>query len=172
MFDQDQGLHLARETVQAAQRLSLGGQPVSLATAESLTGGLLGQLICSIPGASEVYRGGVISYATDLKAQLLGVDAQLLDQRGAVDPDVALAMAAGARRVCSATYALATTGVAGPAPADGKPVGRVYLALVGPGQLAICQEHSFEGDRQQIRLQAALAALSLLKGSLEAALPQ
>src|SRR5262249_24538664 len=93
----------------------------TVAVAESLTGGLLGAAITTVPGASVVFRGGVIAYATDLKAALLGVPAALLAERGAVDPDVAGAMAAGVARRLGATAGGATTGVAGPGPADRQP---------------------------------------------------
>ncbi|WP_421083438.1 CinA family protein [Rothia nasimurium] len=142
------------------------GQAALLATAESLTGGMVGSLLCSVPGASAVYRGGVISYATEVKASVLGVDADLLAERGAVDPDVALAMAAGAARVCGADYGVATTGAAGPEPADGKPVGRVYLAVSGiRGQVVL--EKNYRGSRAEIRAQAARDALILLADVLE-----
>ena len=89
-------------------------RPVQVATAESLTGGDVGGAICTVPGASAYYRGGVISYAYEVKARVLGVDAQLLATEGAVNPEVAAQMAAGAARVCGADYAVSTTGVAGP----------------------------------------------------------
>ena len=87
-------------------------RPVQVATAESLTGGDVGGAICTVPGASAYYRGGVISYAYEVKARVLGVDAQLLATEGAVNPEVAAQMAAGAARVCGADYAVSTTGVA------------------------------------------------------------
>ena len=102
-------------------------RPVQVATAESLTGGDVGGAICTVPGASAYYRGGVISYAYEVKARVLGVDAQLLATEGAVNPEVAAQMAAGAARVCGADYAVSTTGVAGPDPADGQPVGTVFI---------------------------------------------
>lgn len=136
-----------------------------LATAESLTGGMVGQLICTVPGASAVYRGGVISYATEVKADVLGVPADLLAEHGAVDPDVALAMAAGTARVCGADYGVATTGAAGPEPCDGKPVGRVYLAVFGPAGSRVA-EKNYTGGRAEIRGQAAYDALLLLTESV------
>lgn len=156
--DSDQGPlgDVAIELVTVATRSAC-----SLATAESLTGGMVGQLICTVPGASAVYRGGVISYATEVKAQVLGVSASLLAERGAVDPDVALAMAAGTARVCGADYGVATTGAAGPEPCDGKPVGRVYLAVFGPG-VSRSVEKNYAGGRAEIRACAARDALLLL----------
>lgn len=119
---------LAAEVVHALSRAG-----ATVATAESLTGGLLGAALTSVPGASAVYRGGVVAYATDLKHRLLGVDAGLLAERGAVDPVVAEAMARGAQTRLGADYGLATTGVAGPDPQDGHRVGTVWLGVAGAG---------------------------------------
>ena len=104
----------------------------TLAVAESLTGGLLAATLVDVPGASRVFRGGLIVYATDLKATLAGVPAELLAARGPVDPDVAVALARGARERCGADWGLATTGVAGPEPQDGAAVGTVFVAVAGP----------------------------------------
>ena len=104
----------------------------TLAVAESLTGGLLAATIVDVPGASRVFRGGLVVYATDLKNRLAGVPAELLAERGAVDPDVATALALGARERCLADWGLGTTGVAGPDPQDGNAVGTAYVACVGP----------------------------------------
>ncbi|MCI2266391.1 CinA family protein [Sediminivirga luteola] len=150
---------------------TLGGRGLSLGVAESLTGGLLAARIVAVPGASAVFRGGVVSYATDLKHAILGVEASLLASRGAVDPDVARAMARGARHVLGADLALATTGVAGPEPQDGQPVGRVFVAVAGllaPGTDAgeWVRRLDLGGNRQQIREAAVTAALELLVGLL------
>ena len=107
---------------------------LTIAVAESLTGGLLVAELIGVPGASKVVSGGVVAYNTALKHTLLGVDAALLASRGAVDPDVAAAMADGVRRACAidgvpASIGLSTTGVAGPDPQDGKPVGTVFVAV-------------------------------------------
>src|SRR6266480_3056648 len=91
----------------------------TLAVAESLTGGLLAATLVDVPGASKAFRGGLVVYATDLKHRLAGVPESLLAERGPVDPDVALALAAGARHACGADWGLATTGVAGPEPQGG-----------------------------------------------------
>jgi nicotinamide-nucleotide amidase len=139
----------------------------TLAVAESLTGGLLAATIVDVPGASTVFRGGLIVYATDLKRELAGVPGDLLAQRGPVDPDVALALADGARRVCVADWGLATTGVAGPDPQDGIPVGTVYLACRGPGGGEV-RGITLDGDRPLIRAGAVAAALDLLAESLAA----
>lgn len=104
----------------------------TLAVAESLTGGLVAAEITEVPGASRAFRGSVTAYATGLKQELLGVDAGLLAARGAVDPQVAAQMAAGVRKALGADWGIATTGVAGPDPQDGQPVGTVFVAVDGP----------------------------------------
>ena len=146
-------------------RLTAAGQTV--AVAESLTGGLVCAALTEVAGASVVVRGAVVAYASDLKAQVLGVDEALLAQAVAVDPGVAEQMAAGVRSLTGATYGLATTGVAGPDPADGKPVGMVYVAMVGPGSSRVC-ELVLSGDRAAIRAQTVRAALMLLAEELAA----
>src|SRR5206468_12465437 len=103
----------------------------TLSSAESLTGGLLGAILTNVAGASATYRGGVVVYATDLKAKLLGVPEALLAARGPVDPDVAVAMAEGVRDRLDSTWGVALTGVAGPDTQGDQPVGRVYLAVAG-----------------------------------------
>ena len=134
----------------------------TVAVAESLTGGLLGAAITDVPGASEVFRGGVISYATDLKAALLGVPEDLLAARGAVDPDVAAAMADGVRRRLRAGTGAATTGVAGPDPADGKPPGTVHIAVSTGAGRPVTRELCLAGGRGEVRAATVRAALRLL----------
>ena len=146
-------------------RLTAARQTV--AVAESLTGGLVCAALTEAAGASVVVRGGVVAYASDLKAQVLGVDEVLLAQAGAVDAGVAEQMAAGVRSLTGATYGLATTGVAGPDPADGKPVGTVYVALAGPGSSRVTAL-ALSGDRAGIRAQAVRAVLTLLAEELTA----
>ena len=137
----------------------------TLAVAESLTGGLVAAALTSVPGSSAAFRGGVVSYATDLKAALLGVPSDLLDRHGAVHPEVAAAMAEGAARRLAATFGLATTGVAGPDPADGQPVGTVYIAVSGgPGTKPEVRSLALAGDRQQIRAATVAQVLDLLLG--------
>ena len=104
----------------------------TIATAESLTGGRLAALLTAVPGSSETYVGGVVSYATSLKTDLLGVSPELIAKHGVVSAECARAMATGARQVTGATYAVSTTGVAGPGPQDGVPAGTVYVAVAGP----------------------------------------
>lgn len=141
----------------------------TVAVAESLTGGLLTAALTDTPGASATVRGGLVVYATPLKASLAGVPAQLLAERGAVDPDVAVALARGARSRLGATYGLGVTGVAGPDPQDGKPVGTVFVALAGPDDEVVAQR-SLTGDRSAIRAGAVEAALDILKRECAAAI--
>jgi len=132
----------------------------TLAVAESLTGGLLGATVTAVPGVSATFRGGVTAYATETKATLLGVDPSLLATVGPVDPRVAAQMAEGARARFSATYGLATTGVAGPDPQAGHQPGEVHLAMAGPGGVQR-QRFDLDGDRDAVREQAVRAALLL-----------
>lgn len=138
----------------------------TVAVAESLTGGLLAAELVAVPGASRAFRGSVTAYATDLKASVLGVDAALLAARGAVDQDVAAQMAEGVRRLLGADYGVATTGVAGPHPQDGQPVGTVYLAVAGPGGLFGTALRLSQG-RATIRRRTVDAALDLLSDALD-----
>ena len=139
---------------------ALTGRGQTLAVAESLTGGLLAATIVDVPGASLAFRGGLVVYATELKHTLAGVPRELLDTRGPVDPDVALALAAGARHACGADWGLATTGIAGPDPQHGVPVGTVYVACAGPHHAV--RELHLSGDRPAVRHGAVTAALDLL----------
>jgi nicotinamide-nucleotide amidase len=152
----------------AAAVHSLVNRRETFATAESLTGGLVAATIVEIPGVSAVFRGGLVVYATDLKHALAGVPERLLADRGPVDPDVALALAAGARERCVADWGLATTGVAGPEPQDGIPVGLVYVAVVGPTGAAV-RELRLAGNRAEVRIKSVTAVLNLLVERLRAA---
>jgi nicotinamide-nucleotide amidase len=114
-----------------------------------------------VPGTSAVYRGGVIPYATPLKHDLLGVDADLLENEGPVDPDVALQMAGGVAERLGATWGVATTGVAGPEPQDGVPPGVVYVAVVGPAVRRV-ERLELPGERVDVRRVATEKALGLL----------
>lgn len=147
----------------AAQEViaALRAAGLTIATAESLTGGLVCVALTAVPGASAVVRGGVISYATDLKADLLGVDADLLRSRGAVDPEVARQMAHGVRRLTGSDLGVATTGVAGPDPQDGQPVGTVHVAVAGPGSIEVASL-LLPGDRAAIRRATVDHALRLV----------
>ncbi len=137
----------------------------TVAVAESLTGGLVCAALTDIPGASAVVRGGVVAYATDLKAELLGVPRRLLDRFGAVHPDVAIAMAQGVRLRLGAAFSAATTGVAGPEPQDGQPVGTVYVAVAWQGDTVV-RTVALSGDRAAVRQGAVEASLGLLLDKL------
>ncbi len=136
---------------------------LSLATAESCTGGLVSGRLTSVPGASDVFRGGVVAYSDDLKTRLLGVPEAVLREHGAVSAETAAAMARGARERLGADVALAVTGVAGPGGGTPEsPVGLVFLHAAGPeGERTV--EFSFPGDRQAIRARTAVAALHLVR---------
>ncbi|MDH2393784.1 CinA family protein [Streptomyces sp. HNM0663] len=138
----------------------------TLAVAESFTGGLVAAELTAVPGASRTFRGSVTAYATALKKDLLGVDGTLLAERGAVDPDVAAQMAAGVRRALGAGWGLATTGVAGPDPQDGAPVGTVFLAVSGPDGQEKVAALRLNGDRAEIRMESVRSVLELLFGEL------
>lgn len=140
---------------------------LTVAVAESLTGGQLAAALTAVPGASAVFRGSVTAYATDLKAAVLGVDGILLDQVGAVHGEVASQMAEGVRRVCRADIGLATTGVAGPEPQDGQPVGTVFVAVAGQegAEFEQCRFGAGDGapaqDRARIQHLSVVATLQL-----------
>ena len=158
-----EGCHPAGLPAQVVARLTAAGR--SVACAESLTGGLVCAALTSVPGASAVFRAGVVAYSASVKVTLLGVPAGLLAERGAVDPEVAAHLALGVRGLVAADYGLATTGVAGPDPADGKPVGTVYVAVAGPTVRRV-RALSLSGDREQIRAESVRAVLALLWESL------
>ncbi|BAK35123.1 hypothetical protein MLP_21090 [Microlunatus phosphovorus NM-1] len=154
---------LAAEVVTA-----LRARRETLATAESLTGGLLGATITGVPGASVVYRGGLIAYATELKATLAGVSADTLAEDGPVAESTAAQLASGAAGACGADWGLATTGVAGPDSQDGHPVGQVFIAVAGypvAGGVRV-RELRLTGHRDAIRTQTVIAVLALLLESL------
>ncbi|MGW1378039.1 CinA family protein [Streptomyces sp. NPDC002446] len=138
----------------------------SLAVAESLTGGLVAGALTAVPGASRVVRGSVTAYATEVKREVLGVDGALLAARGAVDAEVARQMADGARRVLGADWGIATTGVAGPDPQDGQPVGTVFVAVRGPEGAGAVRRLALSGDRDRIRQDTIDAVLALLLSEL------
>jgi nicotinamide-nucleotide amidase len=137
------------------------GRGETVAVAESLTGGLLGAALTSTPGSSATFRGGLIVYATDVKESLAGVPGPLLDAEGPVSAHVAAALAAAARDRLGATYGVGVTGVAGPDPQNDQPVGTVHLAVAGPAEGEV-RSLRCDGDREQIRSQTVVAALSLL----------
>jgi nicotinamide-nucleotide amidase len=140
---------------------ALAARGVTVAAAESLTAGLVAARLADVPGASAVLRGGVVAYATPLKAAVLGVDAALLAAGGAVQAEVAEQMASGAARLLGADVGVATTGVAGPEPQDGRPVGTVFVAVAGAGRPAV-EQHHLRGGRGAVRRGTVAAALALL----------
>lgn len=144
------------ETATRVQSL-LEARSETLGTAESLTGGLLGALLTDVPGSSAYYRGGVISYATDLKVALLGVPEETVERYGVVSAECATRMAAGVRAATGATWGVSTTGVAGPDPQEGQPVGLVFVAVDGPS--ASVRSYRIEGDRDAVRRGACARAL-------------
>ncbi len=140
---------------------------VTLATCESLTGGGVGAAITTVPGASAVYRGGLITYARDLKSRLAGVDEELIQSEGVVNELTALQMAVGAQSRCLADWGVATTGVAGPTETDGVKVGTVWFAVVGPRvgmspPPQYTEVRHFEGDREDIRRAATEHVFEML----------
>lgn len=153
------------DTLAAVVVRSLREGGATLAVAESLTGGALGAAVTEVAGSSAVFRGGVTAYATDLKHTLLGVDPDLLARQGAVHPEVAAAMARGVRARLGTTYALATTGVAGPDPQDGRPPGTVHVALAGPAGERVVSPR-LAGDRAMVRRRTVVWALDLARREL------
>jgi PncC family amidohydrolase len=145
----------------------LGERGQTLAVAESLTGGMLAAAITSVAGASAVFRGAVVAYATDLKVGLLDVPDAAVQRVGVVSAEVARAMAEGARRRCGATWAVSTTGVAGPDEQEGKPVGTVYVGWSGPSDSGSARL-ALHGRRSEIREATCVHALSSLRRRLEA----
>jgi PncC family amidohydrolase len=134
----------------------------TLATAESCTGGQIAAALTSIPGSSSVFVGGIVAYSEAAKIKLLDVEASLIATHGVVSAEVAMAMAEGARRKLAATFALSTTGVAGPSGGSAKtPVGTVFIGFAGPGGV-VSRQFAFEGSRADVTGQAVVAALDLL----------
>jgi nicotinamide-nucleotide amidase len=137
----------------------------TVATAESLTAGLVTAALTSVPGSSAVVRGGLVVYATDLKHALAGVDEALLAEHGAVHPEVARQLAEGARTRCGATWGLGLTGVAGPDPQDGVEPGTVHVAVSGPTGTAV-RTMTLGGDRHDVRSASVDGVLALLVNRL------
>jgi nicotinamide-nucleotide amidase len=135
---------------------------VTVATAESCTGGNVASRIVSIDGSSAYFLGGIVAYANDVKHRLLGVPEDILANPGAVSEETAIAMAEGARRAIGTTFAISTTGIAGPGGGTArKPVGLVYIGLSGPNG-TFAEEHVFPGNRGDIIHAATQRALDLL----------
>ncbi|HLH82992.1 MAG TPA: CinA family protein [Trebonia sp.] len=154
----------ARELAAEIIRL-LTASSQTVAVAESLTGGLVAAALTDVPGSSKAFRGGVVAYATEIKARVLGVDSQMLDAHGPVYAPVAAAMAAGVRVRLGATVGVATTGVAGPDPADGFPPGTVHIA-VSLADDTVVRTMALNGNRDEVRRLTVERALGLLLGRL------
>lgn len=144
----------------------LAGAGLTVAAGESLTGGLVTAALTDVPGSSAVLRGGVVAYATPVKASILGVDAALLAAGGAVQAEVATQLARGAARTLGARCGLGTTGVAGPGPSEGHDAGTVYIAACLDDRTAV-RRLQLAGTRPLVRRAAVDAVLALLLGLLE-----
>jgi nicotinamide-nucleotide amidase len=165
MSDSTAADDLATEVIQT---LTLSG--LTVATAESLTGGLVAAALTDVPGSSNAFRGGVVAYATELKAQLLGVDPGMLERHGPVYAPVAVAMADGVRHRLGATIGVATTGVAGPGPQDGHPAGTVHVAVSLSGDTVV-RTMALQGNRDEVRRLTVERVLGLLLGRLREECP-
>ena len=137
----------------------------TVATAESLTGGRLAVALTDIPGASETYLGGVVTYATELKASVLDVDQRIIEEHGVVSPECAKAMASGVRALAGATFGIATTGVAGPTDQEGKPPGTVFVGIAGPGLVEVVALE-LSGKREQVQDRTVREALEAFESVL------
>lgn len=164
---------IARDVVQL---LKQSGE--TLAVSESITGGSLMAALTSVEGCSAVFRGGVVSYATPLKQHILKVDGDLISEHGVIHADVAAQMAVGARTVTThqemspTSWGIGTTGVAGPDPQDGKPVGMVFIGVASAGGSEGFGPFSFPGTRERVREATVIEALSLLRQELRKAKDQ
>jgi nicotinamide-nucleotide amidase len=165
--------HSEEETLEGVVGDLLRSRRATLSAAESCTGGLLSERITAIPGSSDYFLGGAVTYSNELKTLLVGVPPEMLAVHGAVSEPVALAMAAGARAAFASTYGVGITGVAGPGGGSAeKPVGTVHIAVAGPGEGEV--EHRkvrFPGDRERVRAQSAQLALEMLRRRLLASDP-
>lgn len=151
------------ETLEMAVGRLLREKNLTLCTAESCTGGKIAQLITSVPGCSDYYRGSVVAYSNDIKTGILGVDPVLIEKNGAVSEEIAKAMAEGARRVMRADFALATTGIAGPAGgSELKPVGTLWIAISGRSG-STAEKYTFTSDRATNITRFAYVALNRLR---------
>ena len=160
MSDSTAAGELATEVIRT---LVLAG--FTVATAESLTGGMVAAALTDVPGSSNAFRGGVVAYATELKAQLLGVDPVMLERHGPVYAPVAAAMAEGVRNRLGATIGVATTGVAGPGPQDGHPAGTVHVAVSLSGDTVV-RTMALQGNRDEVRRLTVERVLGLTLGRL------
>jgi nicotinamide-nucleotide amidase len=147
------------------QLLAARGEKV--AVAESCTGGFLANRITNVPGSSDVFVEGFVTYANEAKTRALKIDPHLLDAHGAVSPEVASAMAENARSAAATDYALSTTGIAGPGGGtEQKPVGTVFIALASKNAATIVRKHAFPTDRENFKWLVTQTALDLLRRQL------
>jgi nicotinamide-nucleotide amidase len=154
----------AEDTFAGVVGRALRARSFTLAIAESCTGGLVGHMLTCEPGASDFLLLDAVTYANSAKARILGVDEETIRWHGAVSPEVAAAMARGARRVSGADIAFALTGIAGPSGGtEEKPVGTVYIALARPDGSTDVKHRVFAGDRRQIQTLAAYAGLQAVR---------
>jgi len=153
------------ESLPSVVNRELASKSASLAAGESVTGGMLGQLVTSVAGASQVFLGSVVTYNATRKAELMRLD-QVIEQHGCVSAEVAECMAAYAQGFFGSTYALAVTGVAGPAELEGKPVGTLYVGLVGPSGVKSKHYRLPGANPEVLRQRATYAALSFLASEL------
>lgn len=149
------------ELLAATLHAELLKREAMVATAESITGGALGDLLSAGPGASETYLGGVVSYATEVKLKVLGVSDATVSEHGVVSAQCAEEMAAGVRDLVGSDFGVSTTGVAGPTTQEGKPVGRVFVGLAGPWGTSSVQL-DLDGERAEIRERACREAVNAL----------
>ncbi len=149
----------------------LRNRKMTLATAESLTGGMLASMIVSVPGASEIFLEGYVTYSNESKIRILGVEEKAIEVAGAVSEEVCRQMAEGAGRISGADVALSTTGIAGPGGGTpGKPVGLCWMGLAQAG-VTECRQRKIAGDRGMIRLRTACVCLDMLRRRLLGSMP-
>lgn len=154
---------MGAESLEARVVHLLTERGLTIAVAESCTGGLVGHRLTNVPGSSACFLGGVVAYHNRVKAQVLGVDQGLLEREGAVSEPVAVAMAEGVRRLLDADVGVGVTGVAGPAGGTAeKPVGMVFMALAERSGRSIARRFRWEGDRWANKERSAEAALELV----------
>jgi nicotinamide-nucleotide amidase len=163
--DEEPGQLPDEQVLGATLHAEMARRGLTFATAESLTGGALADLVSASPGASESYLGGVVTYATEVKTGVLGVSEETVDEHGVVSAACAEEMAARVRELLGADWAVSTTGVAGPTEQEGKPVGTVFVGLAGPDGVT-AHELDLSGDRAEIRAETSRAAADRLLSAL------
>lgn len=156
----------AKQLVTEIGNILLAGQNVTLATAESCTGGLIASLLTDISGSSRYFKGGVVSYTNEIKAQVLGVKQETLNKFTAISSETAYEMAAGIQKLMKTDFAISVTGNAGPNPSEGKEVGLVYFGLAVKNKIVTIEKH-FNGTRDENKENIALTGLELLLNELK-----